>query len=1107
MSKLLSGPPSALRIAAIVVFLLLIAIFGGQSVLAEGSSDLTEGIPSASLPPLNRPYTEWSGQNTAGIQRRTLVRVYAIAGEEIVVGSSAYDSFNDDGDADPTDGDYDILLRSPGAAPTEWRFNVQNTGPCWINTRAKEVAGPLPAAGGYDDSCKIVAPTTGIYEVEFYGWDFSTADVGNPTAAAATANPLTDDQDQTVAAWDVTVRLETAPGVYTEYEGRTFTNYIAMNMGGTGSALRTELYVLTYDGYIYRVDILNQFPFGFIFFANNRGFLNASTGDPLYQSVALTTADQFQSTDTIHNPNSADTALNVTHKVFFNYPDLANLPASATLPGGGTTWLDTTPPAAPPTPQNFAFTGRDGTPNQAAEGEGGTFTFDNPSGLTGSYNIILDFNDDGVFDAEDRLLQGTALPGANSVDWDGLDGQGNPVQAGGPTPVRVEIRLNYGEVHFPFFDVERNNGGITITRLNGQGAPNSDIYWDDRPIGGGSFLPPTPQDSTGGGHIWTTTAYGDHRGIDTWAFIQSPPIELAGDITVAEADLALAKSHSPAGPFYSGDTVTYTLVVTNAATSPSPVSNATITDTPPAGLTGFSWTCAVTAGTGNCDQAAGTGALNTTFDLNPGGEITYTITATINAGAGTLTNNASVTTGPDVLETNPDNNSASDTITVLASADLEVSKTAAPLTAGVGDSVTFTVTVNNRGPDATTGVVISDAYPAGLSTPPTLAPSQGSAAYDGGTGIITWTVGALASGGSATLDITATLTAGGQITNSAQVTASDVYDPDSTPDNNNPEEDDQASVTLNAAQADLRLSKTISPAVIYVGDTVTYTLTVTNDGPDATTGVAVGDILPVGLAEPPTLTTGQGSAVYDAGTRSITWTVGNLASGASATLQIAAVVTGTGSITNAAEVTASDVFDPDSTPGNTNPQEDDFAAVTFVPLEREQPGPTPGQPGGPVVLDPALSKQVDPLLATVGEPITWTITVTNPHGDTITDVVVSDNLPAMFDLLSVTTTKGFASVSGNSFSVTIGTMAPAEVVTITIRSVANAAALPPQTCNQAIARASVSNQACPSIYPETLPATGGGPVGGWLWLLPVGMMLIAGAAALAVLRVRRPLHR
>jgi uncharacterized repeat protein (TIGR01451 family) len=55
-----------------------------------------------------------------------------------------------------------------------------------------------------------------------------------------------------------------------------------------------------------------------------------------------------------------------------------------------------------------------------------------------------------------------------------------------------------------------------------------------------------------------------------------------------------------------------------------------------------------------------------------------------------------------------------------------------------------------------------------------------------------------------------------------------------------------------------------------------------------------------------------------------------------------------------------------------------------------------------VIVDPALSKAVSPLLASIGETVTFTITVTNQGNAPAPNVIVTDPLPAMFDVVNVT---------------------------------------------------------------------------------------------------------
>ncbi|MBD3330510.1 DUF11 domain-containing protein [Candidatus Peregrinibacteria bacterium] len=130
----------------------------------------------------------------------------------------------------------------------------------------------------------------------------------------------------------------------------------------------------------------------------------------------------------------------------------------------------------------------------------------------------------------------------------------------------------------------------------------------------------------------------------------------------------------------------------------------------------------------------------------------------------------------------------------LRESDLSLTQTISNSAPNEGDTITYTITVTNEGPDDATNVTITDTWPTGV-TYSSDSPSQGS--YVSGTGV--WTVGTIASGSSATLEITATVdanTAVTTITNKAEVTASDQYDFNSTPNNDDEDEDDQENLSI-----------------------------------------------------------------------------------------------------------------------------------------------------------------------------------------------------------------------------------------------------------------------------------------------------------------------
>src|SRR5262249_11305448 len=130
--------------------------------------------------------------------------------------------------------------------------------------------------------------------------------------------------------------------------------------------------------------------------------------------------------------------------------------------------------------------------------------------------------------------------------------------------------------------------------------------------------------------------------------------------------------------------------------------------------------------------------------------------------------------------------------------------------------------------------------------------------YSQGTGLWTVgaTIGATAPNNTAVLHITAIVGPGGTYTNVAQIHSSDSFDPDSTPDNDVPTEDDYATVTPPVQpKSDLSLDKTMAlttdvngDGVISVGDRVTFTLTLNTLGPNDAANVPVKALLPAGYA-------------------------------------------------------------------------------------------------------------------------------------------------------------------------------------------------------------------------------------------------------------------
>jgi hypothetical protein len=135
-------------------------------------------------------------------------------------------------------------------------------------------------------------------------------------------------------------------------------------------------------------------------------------------------------------------------------------------------------------------------------------------------------------------------------------------------------------------------------------------------------------------------------------------------VVIATANLSVTKTNLASVLIENGST-RYTIEVRHGGFDAAPASM--FSDTVPAGLGAFSWSCAGSGGA-VCPVASGNGAISALFDMPIGGVLTYTVDATVTALAGAMVSNtASVTTGT-VLELDTADNSAIDSDPVVAGA-------------------------------------------------------------------------------------------------------------------------------------------------------------------------------------------------------------------------------------------------------------------------------------------------------------------------------------------------------------------------------------------------------------------------------------------------------
>ncbi len=343
------------------------------------------------------------------------------------------------------------------------------------------------------------------------------------------------------------------------------------------------------------------------------------------------------------------------------------------------------------------------------------------------------------------------------------------------------------------------------------------------------------------------------------------------------ADLSLSKTASPADP-RPGTQITYSIALVNEG--PGDALAITVSDDLPAGTTFVS--CAATGG-GVC-LGLGNSRTITFVSLAAGASASITFVAEVDPAttAGTvLTNTASVnasTPDPD-----PTDNASSTSVTV-PSADLSVGKTASPADPRPGTQITYSIAVSNDGPDEAQSVTILDDLPAGTSFVSCSATGSGVCGGAGNSRTISFT--SLAAGTSASITLVAQVDAGTTpgtvLVNTASVSTL-------TPDPDAANNTSSASVTVAAPpSSDLSVGKTASPTNPQAGANVTYTIAVSNAGPDDAQSVTLTDTLPAGTSFVSCSATGSGVCGGAGNSRTISFT--SLAAGASASITLVAEV-------------------------------------------------------------------------------------------------------------------------------------------------------------------------------------------------------------------------
>jgi uncharacterized repeat protein (TIGR01451 family) len=215
---------------------------------------------------------------------------------------------------------------------------------------------------------------------------------------------------------------------------------------------------------------------------------------------------------------------------------------------------------------------------------------------------------------------------------------------------------------------------------------------------------------------------------------------------------------------------------------------------------------------------------------------------------------------------------------------------------------------------------------------------------------------------------------------------------------------------LNGCEADLQIEKLAGSSKVKSGGQVMYTLVVHNKGPDTATNTVVSDSIPQGLS----VTSAQPSQGTCSVAGSVDCSLGTIVDGGAAQILVTANVgaNAPATIKNSANVSAKQ-HDP------VNSNNSDTSEITHVTE-------TPPQP-----FDLAVVKTVDHKAAVVGQPLVYTITVTNNGPAAAPNAMLTDTSAQPFAIASAKPSAGKCQTA-IPLHCSLGTIAPGDKVTIKV---------------------------------------------------------------------------
>lgn len=437
----------------------------------------------------------------------------------------------------------------------------------------------------------------------------------------------------------------------------------------------------------------------------------------------------------------------------------------------------------------------------------------------------------------------------------------------------------------------------------------------------------------------------------------------------------------------------YTFTVTATNNGPNAATGVVVTDTLPTDATFVSSTGGTVSGGTLTDDIG---------SLASGASVTISITVRPNTVSGTFSNTATI--NGDQLDVNLTNNTTTTPpATVVSNADLSVGLTVSQNPAPVGSPITYTLVLGNNGPSTANNVMATVNLPSTL-TDVVVTPDQGSFTLDANN-VLTINSGTIPASTNSTITITGTPTATGPTNTTASV-SSTLFDPNMA--------NNMVSLPVTIANAaDLGITVTGSPNPVLIGQSLVYTIVVTNNGPSTATQPVVFDTLPSSVNFDAANSNAGPNGVLSSGNGTVTATLQPIAAGASDTITIAVTPTVSGQVTNTVNV-----GDPSAAnPAEIDPDTSNNTATTTTQVS-------------PADLAVVINNPTDPLL--IGVQAAFQVVITNNGPATATNVILNESFGPGATIVSTSAGTIKPSAAGDSISANLGSLASGASTTVTI---------------------------------------------------------------------------